>query len=738
MPDEILRIAPVESSLAPGLKWQPVLGPETQRLLSSSPLPPEARTAVGNGAVRILGQCAPPGAASQSTGLVIGYVQSGKTVSFTAVAALARDNGFRIVIVLAGTTNELLDQSRRRLLKALEVEREDTISPWIHLPDPSSDAAEKIRKVLSAWDDGGTQPWVRKTILVTLLKNHRRIADLAAVMRQLDLSSSSVLIIDDEGDQAGLNTLVRQGDESRTYAQLLALRRALPAHSYLQYTATPQAPLLINLVDLLSPDFAEILQPGEGYVGGQDLFARDSPYVRLIPANEIPTPQNPLAEPPESLGDALSFFFVGVCAALTSAEPPKPRNRSMLVHPSRETARHADFREWIRQALNMWQSLLSKPDGDPDKTDLRYSFKAAYDNLLHTSAAGLPPFNDVWRVLPSAIQSTMLEVVNIPHGSKNPIRWADHYSWILVGGQKLDRGFTVEGLTVTYMPRGAGSRNADTIQQRARFFGYKRGYLGFCRVFLEANVRDAFVAYVESEQDIRAQLSRHSQTRDPLSAWKRRFILSGGLRPTRASVVDVAYQSVSVGGWFWPSAPHFDSASIPDNQRVVQAFLRGMTFVDHDGVDSRRDSKRNRMARGVELRRVLEEFLVFLRFAEPQDSVEFAARQIAIQNALGESPYEKCSIFLMAGGEARQRSLDDDGKIPELFQGRTPLKGAVAYPGDTHVRDDGIVSIQIGFLDVMEGARGNARVLHSGVPTVAIHIPARLATTVLDQPQGGI
>ena len=58
------------------------------------------------------------------------------------------------------------------------------------------------------------------------------------------------------------------------------------------------------------------------------------------------------------------------------------------------------------------------------------------------------------------------------------INWGQSYSWILVGGQAMDRGFTVEGLTVTYMPRNLGIGNADTVQQRARFFGYKRAFLG--------------------------------------------------------------------------------------------------------------------------------------------------------------------------------------------------------------------------------------------------------------------
>ncbi len=65
------------------------------------------------------------------------------------------------------------------------------------------------------------------------------------------------------------------------------------------------------------------------------------------------------------------------------------------------------------------------------------------------------------------------------------IRWNDFYSHILVGGQAMDRGFTVEGLTVTYMPRSLGTGQVDTTLQRARFFGYKGSYLGFCSVWLD-------------------------------------------------------------------------------------------------------------------------------------------------------------------------------------------------------------------------------------------------------------
>src|SRR5690349_13721718 len=98
------------------------------------------------------------------------------------------------------------------------------------------------------------------------MKNHRHLSNLIEVLSRLRLERVPALVIDDEADQAGLNTLVRQGDESTTYQRLVALRACLPHHTYLQYTATPQAPLLINLIDVLSPAFAQVLTPGDDYV----------------------------------------------------------------------------------------------------------------------------------------------------------------------------------------------------------------------------------------------------------------------------------------------------------------------------------------------------------------------------------------------------------------------------------------------------------------------------------------
>ncbi|MDA2766724.1 hypothetical protein PDQ78_29660, partial [Bacillus cereus group sp. Bc008] len=172
----------------------------------------------------------------------------------------------------------------------------------------------------------------KQTILITVLKNHKRINKLAEILEALDLNGTSVLIIDDEADQVSLNTGVSQGEESATYSCLMRLRKALPNHTYLQYTATPQAPLLISIIDSLSPNFVKVLEPGDAYVGGRDFFGSNSAHINIIPPSEVPTKDNPLSHPPSSLLDALRIFMVGVTVGIS--ESGNTGNRSMLVHPS--------------------------------------------------------------------------------------------------------------------------------------------------------------------------------------------------------------------------------------------------------------------------------------------------------------------------------------------------------------------------------------------------------------------
>src|SRR5690606_25863046 len=151
---------------------------------------------------------------------------------------------------------------------------------------------------------------------------------LVGLLGHLDLAGVPTLIIDDEADQASLNTLVRQQRQSTTYQRLLGLRDAIPHHTFLQYTATPQAPLLINIIDSLSPGFVEVLEPGTGYVGGQAFFTGNMPLIRVIDPDDISTDDNPLVDPPEPLCEALRIFLLGVAAGLVEGQSARNPRRS--------------------------------------------------------------------------------------------------------------------------------------------------------------------------------------------------------------------------------------------------------------------------------------------------------------------------------------------------------------------------------------------------------------------------
>ena len=354
-------------------------------------------------------------------------------------------------------------------------------------------------------------------------------------MQELDLSGIPAIVIDDEADQAGLNNEVIEAEQSTTYTRLLTLKSRLPHHTYLQYTATPQAPLLINIIDALSPSFADILTPGPDYCGGRDFFVPASPYVRTIPATDIPTPNRIIQRAPNSLAESMRVFFVGVAHAIFMDDTTG--NRSMLIHPSRTTATHAEYVQWVTRLKRRWELTLDPATCDLlERDELLEQFKVAYDDLVATveNLESDAPFIDIAECLLEAVRSTEITEVNTRRGGPTPqINWDNAFSQILIGGQAMDRGFTVEGLSVTYMPRSLGVGNADSIQQRARFFGYKRPYLGFCRIWVEQRARRAYELYVDHEADMHARLIEHRNLGRPLSEWRRAFFLSPGLNPTR-------------------------------------------------------------------------------------------------------------------------------------------------------------------------------------------------------------
>lgn len=714
------------------IRWHPEVGSETLDLLKHFEIPEPERERIRNEAVLILSKCVPPTTqAEQLTGLVIGYVQSGKTMSFTTVTALARDNGYQMVIVIAGTSIPLLSQSTNRLKKDLRIDVRDD-RQWQHFESQNlkPNDYDKIKSTLDDWLDSTVPASERKTILITVMKHHRHLQKVYEILEKLDLNHVPTLVIDDEADQASLNAKVNKGDTSTTYQRILSLKEKLPHHTFLQYTATPQAPLLINLIDVLSPQFAEVLTPGQGYTGGKQFFIGSPNLIRTIPDNEIPSKKETLHEPPESLIYAMQLYFLGVANGLVS--DGGKGNRSMLVHPSHKTVGHREFYRWIEKTKNRWQQLLDLEETDPDRQNLLEDFERAYNDLSST-VPDLPPFSQLTQRLPHAIRGVHLEEVNARRGQTPNINWKNAYAHVLVGGQAMDRGFTIEGLTVTYMPRGAGTGNVDTIQQRARFFGYKKDYQEYCRIFLENRVHDAYRSSIIHEENVRDQMIELSQDGKPLTEWKRAFFLDRRLHPTRKSVVDLDYMRGNFSNqWFAPKAPHDSYNASLENHQIVANFLQNLKFGDDKGDPRRTPDQKHKVCNGIPLNEVYEQLLVQLRITRLDDSQKFTGLLLQINAYLEKYPDETCTVYLMSGGKPRKRTTNDVDEIPNLFQGRNPLTGKTIYPGDRKVIASGELTVQIHILEVETKER-----TYKNVPAVVVRAPKEMSIDWLVQNQGG-
>ena len=743
----------IAGELPAGWRWRPQLveGGEAERLLrrqADMGLPESARDEIMDSGMGIIARCVPPDEAedSQETGLVVGYVQSGKTLSFTTVAALACDNRFPLVVVLSGTKRNLYSQTVKRLRSDLDLDHPSGRWVIFEAQTRNPDLPQQLRHLLEKWDQPELPGFPRQTALIAVLKTRQRLDGLVDALGQLDLRGRPCLIIDDEADQHGLNNKVRQSENSPVYSSLLSLRNALPRHAYVQYTATPQALLLISVLDSLSPRFGWTLSAGAGYCGGQSFFEGGG-LVRTIPEHDLDAIDDESdGGPPDSLLEALRLFYVGVAAQAyhRGYNEPTQQYRSMLVHPSMRQLDHLQFKRWVESATDSWIELLELPDGGPDRDDLVQAFNTAYDELV-TSTEGyrqennahetVPAFEDILMYLPQSLRSTRTwEVNSRVLEAWTQDNWNSAFSHILVGGENLGRGFTVNGLTTTYMPRGRGTGVADTIQQRGRFFGYKQDYLGLCRVFLDGGVRGDYENYIDHESHVMDELTQLAQSGSSMSEWRRRMLLAQSLRPTRRSVIPDIYRHLQVSEWTQQLQPwtHEDDAAVVANWDAVESFLEGLQFQEDPGSDQRTTEQRNALASSVPLAHVLERLLVRMWFLR-RDAPVFSAAELAIQWHLRSNPNATAAVYRMAnqrtpleGGGRRRRQIGDDGRIVNLFQGEAPvqpvsLRGRI-YPGDRRIHADETVTVQIHDLDLTDGSQPPG-LLKGHVPAVAIWIP---------------
>jgi hypothetical protein len=654
-------------------------------------------------AARALAHCPDPaGPARRVTGLALGKVQSGKTLSYTNLIALGVDNGYRITVALAGTKNPLRLQTYNRLVHDLGAGQGRVIA----FDNPLPQDAEVIRRVLH----GGGHA------LIVSLKQRQRLDNVRRILETPELRNFATLVIDDEGDEASLNTQFRRGNQSAVYQSIVQLRNALPLHAFVAYTATPQANLLIEGIDALSPDFALLVEPGGGYCGGSVFFGDDiERYVRPISADDG-DPHNAAAITP-GLMQATATFLVG--AAIRSLREDD-RQLSMLLHTTHYTAQHRQLHTAVQELIRRWEETARLRDADPEKADLLTLMRAAYDDLSQT-VADPPTWDAVRGQLGHEVLLTEVWMVNsLPLGRDpvaTPFRLRNN---ILVGGNMLGRGVTIPGLAVTYITREAQQdTNADTLEQRARWFGYKRAYLDICRIFLTQRLRGRYAELLQHEDDFWDALRRNERQGLNVRDWPRMFRLDANqwqLRPTRQAVAN----SRQFHGTAWETQrqPVEHPLRIRQNIDVVRSF-----FGSHVTEIRQVGTIRHLVVPNCPLESVISGLLARLDTEgtdwESAYVIEYLSR-LLLGNRL-----TNMDVLLMTEGDPTQFRFrtrkTTDGRIDNPFQGRTPGRkptDPLYYPGDDHIHNS-LPQLQVHLVSV----DGDSRPAPVETTALALFVP---------------
>lgn len=476
---------------------------------------------------------------SGRTVLAIGYVQSGKTLSFSTVLSLAKDNKYNLAIVLSGTKKNLQEQTTQRLKEDLEdivsVVKTETKTNWF---DNLENKFEKAQKFENEHCLGVISCLKQKDHLRDLIKRLARAKQLFDFKR--------ILIIDDEADQASLDGNKSDADAEEpttTYGLIEKLRSLADDHCLIQYTATPEALLLLEEGDNLSPNAIRFVSPGSGYTGGTTFFNPAFGLAEFISRNE----QEDFHEsdtPPESIITAIIHFLVGLAISKLRGDLNNKikNNRSLMFHPDMRKDKQKALEVFVKNQIRIIKNSF---DSDENKEETKKLCLERYQKIseIHKrmgSKRELPDWAAVWSEIHALSYELRSYIVNSEQFSAEIDFKSDNQVWILIGGQKLERGFTVEGLSVTHFLRRS-SKNQDTQQQWARQFGYREDYLDTSMMFMTEQLYQEFEDYLNEEAFLRLQLQKISapggNLPEDFRKVRRSLLVTRGKKPTRSNVV---------------------------------------------------------------------------------------------------------------------------------------------------------------------------------------------------------
>jgi hypothetical protein len=452
-------------------------------------------------------------------GLVLGYVQSGKTANFSAVISKAVDNGYKLIVVLAGVHNILRQQTQIRLHEEIVAPNERACNTLTDV-DEKGDFQKKqfvsANRALGS-TDGFTLVVLKKNSSV--LRNFNSWLDEA---NEETIKQCPTLIIDDESDQASVNTNKPEDDPTAINNHIRKLVSKFRVVSYVGYTATPFANVLIDSEtkdDLYPKDFIVSLEKPIGYVGTEELFGRDAieprgaleglPVIRTIPSDEasVFNSRNKSKQIKESsltssMLNALDSFIIGCSARL--ARDQWKQHMTMLIHTSHLVSQHMSLKSAIEEYIQELR-FARQDESEELKTRLKKVWDLDFINVTGKfKAANIPEFAHVWKNSAKFIERIEIVMENSASEDRLTYNRIDPFWGIVIGGNTLSRGLTLEGLTTSYFIRG--SKGYDTLLQMGRWFGYRPNYVDLTRIFVTDDLHSKFYHLATVEQEVRDEI----------------------------------------------------------------------------------------------------------------------------------------------------------------------------------------------------------------------------------------
>jgi len=479
-------------------------------------------------------------------GLVVGYVQSGKTANMTAVIAKAVDAGYNMVIVLAGLTEKLRQQTQGRFEQDLFGDR-----PGAWRMHTSTDAGGDFQKPLGAGGQFVAHDAAAHLLVVkkTTLRHRSREGEFAGPLGKLEatlratapveLRKLKVLVLDDECDQATVNSATGDMDVSVINDCVRRALSHLPYVTYVGYTATPFANVLINpwpndnsqvdgrqLDDLYPKDFITVLPCPQAYFGPERIFGKlvvDSveeddgglPYLVSIPVTHESMLQPASRKDredfqpsmPESLKDAILYFLA--CCAARIMRGDEAEHMTMLLHTSVYTDMHERTSTLLEDWTGKQRPLLLDRTSDVSRRLVRLfaSEQQAMAGRFPALAAVDP--EGLHDHLPVVFRDLEFPIENGASDDRIDYTTGGAKRYIVTGGSILARGLTLEGLMVSYFLRSASQ--FDTLLQMGRWFGYRTNHEDLPRIWTTPDLQDRFAQLAEVEAHIRRDIARYRE-----------------------------------------------------------------------------------------------------------------------------------------------------------------------------------------------------------------------------------